>query len=146
MKTIDYCDVFYDVAMKHSLMEIQYLVNKSLRIAYRRTGILNRAALHRKAKLNKLKDRRKSHLLELAFKLSLIQEELDVRNIITRRRDQRLLSLSRPKKTAYSRSLRYRLACAWNALHLDTRAIEEGPMFTKWNKKHFYDLMLNYTD
>ena len=98
---IDYCDVFYDVASKTNLENIQRLVNRSLRITYRRTGILNTAALHRKAKLNELKDRRHMHILELAFKKSLIDSELDIINIATRRRDQRLLSQKRAKNPAY---------------------------------------------
>ena len=85
--------------------------------------------LHRKAKLNELKDRRKSHILEFAFQTSLIPSELDNRNIVTRDRDQRLLKQSRAINPAYSRSLKHRIASAWNALHIDIRAIEEGPKF-----------------
>ena len=141
---IDYCDVFYDVASKTNLENIQKLVNRSLRITYRRTGILNTAALHRKAKLNKLKDRRHMHILELAFKKSLINSELDIINIATRRRDQRLLLQKRAKNPAYVRSLKYRLASAWNSLHVEQRAINDIDRFNAWNKGHHFDLIKNY--
>ena len=41
LPAVNYCDVFDDVAGKTCLEDIQTLINKSLKIAYRRTGILN---------------------------------------------------------------------------------------------------------
>ena len=144
LPVVDYCDVFYDVAGQTSLEGIQILINKSLKIAYRRSGILNTAALHRKAKLNKLKDRRHYHLMEMAFKASLDETALDIRPIRTRLHDQRLLKQSRSLNPAYTRSLEYRLAGAWNKLQVVTRSIKEGPKFTKWNKEFHDNLILGY--
>ena len=144
LPVIDYCDVFYDVAGQTCLEGLQVLINKSLKIAYRRSGILNTAALHRKAKLNKLKDRRHFHLMELAFKATLVEDALDVRPIRTRRHDQRLLKHTRSLNPVYARSLEYRLAGAWNNLVVETRAIKEGPRFTKWNKEQHEALIAGY--
>ena len=84
------------------------------------------------------------HILDLAFKKSLIDTELDIINIATRRRDQRLLLQKRAKNPAYARSLRFRLAGAWNSLKVEQRAIKEIPVFSSWNKKHHFDLIKTY--
>ena len=84
------------------------------------------------------------HILELAFKKSLIDSELDIINIATRRRDQRLLFQKRAKNPAYVRSLRYRLAGAWNTLNVEQRAIKHIAEFSAWNKGHNFDLIKNY--
>ena len=84
------------------------------------------------------------HILDMAFKKSLLENELHIINIATRRRDQRLLIQKGAKKTAYCRSLKYRLAGAWNSLKVEQRAIKEGAAFATWNKKHHSDLIGTY--
>ena len=138
--------MFYSVANKHHLRGIQTLVHRALRIAYRRKGIDSRTALHRKARLNSLKDRRQMHVLKLSFEKSLHDENLVLARLRTRRHDQRLLIQPRAKNPIYANSLYYRLASSWNNLHVDVRAIEVKSGFTRWIRTHYDELIDAYND
>ena len=133
--TIEYGDIFYGVASKTNLNKIQVVVNKALKTVYKKRHLTSSAILHRKAKFNRLKDRRDMKLHAAAFKASMQDTNLDVRPIFTRHRDARLLKQKRPRNPAYEKSLEYRKACCWNALGIQTRKIKGEKEFEKWMKE-----------
>ena len=81
------------------------------------------------------------HLSQAAFDLSLNEQWIDGRDIRTRAHDGKLLTIKRPKKNFYRKSLEFRLPTLWNSFKQDTRNIIEKDKFQRWNKKRYKDIL-----
>ena len=95
--------------------------------------------MHRKTKLTDVKIEDIYAPLGPSLQKSLLEEELDIINKVTRHRDQMLLKQNRIKNPASAR-----LEGAWTAIKVETRTMVESPKFTSWKKKHHSNLIKTY--
>ena len=137
LPVLDYGDLVYGVAPETILDNLQPLVNSALRTVYWNKNTRNHQKLHKLAKLNLLKDRRKKHLLVHSFRASLKADRRDHRPIRTRAHDERLIVNTRAKNPAFRKSLLFRTASTWNKLDVTTRKYKNETEFKGWLKKEY---------
>lgn len=114
----DVCDEFYDCVPSLYLKRLQSLQNRIMRIVYKLKPRDNTDELHLKMNVQKLADRRLTHMLKLIGWLVTEPGLSDTRNLSTRLHDvnRRLIKLPRPRKELYKRSFYYKAGSIWNSL------------------------------
>ena len=113
---MDYNDQFYNFSLSPGKIKLQKLQNKALRIIYKMHTRSNTDGAHAAAKLFFLDDRRTINMLSLAYKLSKIPGNIDLRQVYTRQADAPLLKVIAPTKELVRNSIVYKCAVLWNNL------------------------------
>ena len=143
---VDYGDLIYSPCINTHLWKLQLIVNKNLRTCLWKKGTTNTEKLLKEANINFLADRREKHLQQKAFDLSLDIRAVDRRNIRTRKHDERLLKVTRPKNPIYRQSLEYRAAMKWNSFDIKVRAFKTREQFKQWNDGKYKDKIKSLPD
>ena len=86
-------------------------------------------------------DRRTMHLNTAAFDFSMVEVNIDSRDIRTRAHDERLVKIIRPKNPFYRKSYEFRVSSLWNSFDNEIRAHTEKDKFQRWNKKRYKDIL-----
>ena len=91
--------------------------------------------IHRQARVNLLEDRRSTHLLNMMFQRSKVDEYVDSRNIYTRRHDGVTLKIPKPNKESFKKSVIFRGGTLWNLLPGEVRNLPTLSDFKKYTKQ-----------
>ena len=108
---LKYGDIFLISASKDYRDKLQKLQNRALKCALGRDKRYNTNALHKEAKLLRLKHRRKIHLLEHYFRLSRLPNFRDWKKrpkISTRSSKKKLMTIKKPNLAKYQNSVFYK--------------------------------------
>ena len=119
---MEYGDIYLYSASKSNRKKLQTLQNKALRCAIGRDSTYNTSMLHKEAKLQKLKIRRRTHLLLHMFQLSQLQNFKGWKpksRIRTRSSYKKSMLLKKPNTVRYQNSIAYIGPKSWNALPID---------------------------
>ena len=95
---IEYGDSLYACTNVALLNKIQRIRNKGLKISLKLPRDTNTLEVHRKSKLNLLKDRGDSHLLNLMHRRTTDPDYVDRRVLHTRHHDNKTLIVPRPSQ------------------------------------------------
>ena len=142
LPTLDYVDYIWDRDNLGENRELQLIQNKALRVIYNvklgKNPEFNTVQLHKKGNCQELNTRRDMHLLFYAFSLAKNPNNVDNRNIPTRRHMGKRLVVPRSLKPIVLRSAFYRAVTRWNQLKALYTNIEDLSAF-KISIKNNYD-------
>ena len=131
---IEYADFIYDQRTKYGAQKLQSFQNRGLYIVFNQ-HFLNylqkdsSESLHERAKIFRLVHRRRLHLLSYAFRLTGVEDLLDVRDIRTRQHEGLLFRLYKVNHYKCVRDPVYISMSCWNALNVETRNIRIKAVF-----------------
>ena len=131
----DYCDVIYQSACCNDLDKLQRLQNKCLKTCLGLHRLCETAEVHTRAKCSLLAPRRRAHLCNFMYGRLLKEQNVDNRNIRTRRHDAPLFRVLFPHKESFKRSVQYSGAVTWNDLPINTRNIDSMSKFKALQKR-----------
>ena len=97
----DYGDFVYEAANKSMTEKLQRIQNRCLKTCLNVYIRESTDLIHRQARVNLLEDRRSTHLLNMMFQRSKVDEYVDSRNIYTRRHDGVTLKIPKPNKESF---------------------------------------------
>ena len=101
----DYGDFVYEAANKSMTEKLQRIQNRCLKTCLNVNIRESTDLIHRQARVNLLEDRRSTHLLNMMFQRSTINNQklsyVDSRNIHTRRHDGVTLKIPKPNKESF---------------------------------------------
>ena len=80
--------------------------------------------VHQEAEISSLRARRQMHIVNFMFKQKNNDEIINKREVFTRAHDAVLFLTIKPKNETTKKSLLYRGALLWNALHPNIRNID----------------------
>ena len=126
---MEYGDTFLVGATAEKRKKLQTLQNKGLSCALSLDRDISTEELHRRAKLQKLKNRREQHLLSHMFDIVSYGRQLRkprLSGVRTRSQNKKMIKLRKPNTEKYKKSLAYMGPQKWNSLpdqyhHLKTR-------------------------
>ena len=137
---LEYGDIFLSSLSVATRKKLQVMQNKALRIALNSRNQESTADLHKLAKLSKLKDRRKMHVLQFMFKkkneIKLLARKPVGRT--TRSSGKILFKLRKPVTEKYKRCISYSGHKSWNQLPSGIQTIENLLCF-KYRIKTIFD-------
>ena len=131
---LDYGDILYDGADSKSLVRLQKLQNRALRVCLNSAEPLSRRELHARTRMPLLEHRRNVHLRNFMFKRKDDISYQDINPLRTGRHDAVLAKTIRANYTAFERSVFYRGSKEWNKLGVIDRCIESYQQF-KYHQK-----------
>ena len=104
---------------------LQKLQNRALRIYLNANNKQHINNLHNISNVPMLKDRRYYHLSIYAYTRTKLEDYVDIRPIITRRRTAPLLKSYKSNYKVVDRSVYLQTSSIWNSMDADTRNIED---------------------
>ena len=129
---IEYGDIYLYSASQENRKKLQTLQNKALRCALQKDKYYDTKALHNEAKLQKLKLRRKTHLLLHMYQISQLPNFKGWKSkpkINTRSSTKKRMKLSKPNLTKFQNSITYVGPKLWNALPRATQFMKTYAQF-----------------
>ena len=126
---LEYGDIFFSSLSAATLNKLQVIQNRALRLAIDCRRVLNTKDLHKEAKLDKLKVRRKRHILQFLFHKKT-NSKLIVRmprGRVTRSASKVLFKLKKPNSEKFKVSLHY--SGLWNALPAVLQKLDDPVCF-----------------
>ena len=130
----DYGDVFLMNIIMKTRQKLQRLQNRALRICLNAEGRSNVNMLHNTCNVNKLDDRRTTHLLNFVYSRAQGEEHTNVGARVLRRYDAPILNEIRSNNKNFERSILYQGAIHWNSLDAESRGITTLNAFKKMQK------------
>ena len=127
---LEYADFVYDFDIKYINKRIQTFQNTGLYIVYNQHIVTydlkdwTTEDIHRRARLYRLKHRRKMHMISFIYNDIENQDLLDVRDINTRRRDGILFAIDIIENYKARQDPMYCAMMAWNTLRVYIRNAE----------------------
>ena len=142
---LEYGDVFLSSATSSARKKLQILQNKALRCALNKEPRFSTQELHKLANLQKLKHRRKQHLLLHMYQLSQLPgfkgwKSKSKSSIRTRSSYKKLMITKKPNTIKFKRSITYQGPKAWNSL---PESIQKLPSYHDFKKELSRLLKLN---
>ena len=131
----DYGDFVYEAANKSMTEKLQRIQNRCLKTCLNVNIRESTDLIHRQARVNLLEDRRSTHLLNMMFQRSKVDEYVDSRNIYTRRHDGVTLKIPKPNKESFKKSVIFRRGTLWNLLPGEVRNLPTLSDFKKYTKQ-----------
>ena len=133
---LEYGDVLLDSAKSETRKKLQVLQNKALRCALNMDRDTPSNTLHKEASLNKLKLRRKEHLLLHMYQISHTGSFKDWKvqstgAVRTRLSKKKLITIKKPNNEKYKKSISYRGPEAWNKLKGELQKVENYHKFKR---------------
>ena len=122
-----------NITMK-TRQKLQRLQNRALRICLNAEGRSNVNMLHNTCNVNKLDDRRTTHLLNFVYSRAQGEEHTNVGARVLRRYDAPILNEIRSNNKNFERSILYQGAIHWNSLDAESRGITTLNAFKKMQK------------
>ena len=128
---MEYGDIFLSSLSVATKKKLQTMQNKALKIALNRDPEHCTTALHEEAKLLKLSERRKAHILQFTFKLKRNTKRLlrGRTGRITRSSRKILFKLRKPTTEKYKKCLSYYGLRLWNSLPVNVQTMNEPVCF-----------------
>ena len=130
----DYGDIFLMNITTGTKQKLQKMQNRALRICMEAEGRTNVNMLHNTCNVNKLDDRRKTHLLNFVYKRAQNAEYQHMGIRALRRYEAPILKEIKSNNKYFERSIIYQGALHWNILDVETRAIATSTAFKKCQK------------
>ena len=130
----DYGDIFLMNITSKTIQKLQKIQNRALRICIEAEGRSNVNMLHNTCNVNKLDDRRKTHLLNFYFKRAEDEEYCQVGLRELRCFDAPILNEIKANNTNFERRILFQGAQHWNSLDVETRSIASINVFKKRQK------------
>ena len=136
---LEYGDIYLMSASKENRSKLQKLQNKALKCALDKEKRYNTTALHKEAKLDKLRFRRKFHMLQHMHHLSQLPNFSGWKAaalIRTRSSKKKLMKIKKPNLTKFQNSITYRGPRSWNALPEEIQKSENHIHFKMKLEEH----------
>ena len=137
----DYGDALYMGENQTSLLKLQRLQNRGLRICLKVEARTNIRQLHRDSNVPFLKHRRTAHLLNLMYKRIEKGIQLAEPTRHTRLHDGVVMATKRANCRIFERSVYYRGANAWNNLTAELRNINNYEVFKAIQKQWMFTML-----
>ena len=137
---MEYGDIYLVSATKENRIKLQRLQNRALKCALDKQRDYNIRELHREAKLDKLRLRRKIHILQHMYKLSCMPDFPGWKRatgIRTRSSKKKLMEIRKPNLTKFQRSLTYVGPKTWSSLPKDIQQADNFWAFKGKLASHF---------
>ena len=130
----DYGDVLLINISRKIREKLQRLQNRALRICLTLEGRSNVNDMHNQCNINKLEDRRSTHLLNFVYTRSKDPDYINLGGRELRKYDAPILTEIKSNNKSFERSVLYQGAKAWNALDYQTRITATSYEFKKSQK------------
>ena len=130
----DYGDIFLINITSKTRQKLQKLQNRALRICLESEGRTNVNLLHNTCHVNKLDNRRVTHMLNFVYKRAQDEAYCQEGTRALRRYDAPILRETKSNNKIFERSILYQGALYWNNLDTETRDIATPYAFKKGQK------------
>ena len=145
---LEYGDIYLQSASSENRKKMQKLQNKALKCALDKEKRYNTNKLHKEAKLQKLKHRRKLHLLQHMYQVAHMPTFSGWKRralIRTRSSNKKLLKIKKPNLAKFQNSITYTGPKTWNSLPTE---IQKSGNYThfKHNIKTHYSKIWSYDE
>ena len=127
----DYGDVFLMNVTVRTKEKLQRMQNRALRICLKTEGRSNVNMLHNTCSINKLDDRRVSHLLNFVYNRAQSDEYLQLGGRDLRRYDAPILKEIKSNVKNFERSILFQGALHWNGMDAEMRSKATISVFKK---------------
>ena len=131
----DYGDIFLININQKSVDKLQKLQNRALRICLARDGRSNVNELHNNCNINKLRQRRNTHLLNFMYKRAQSENYIQGGNRELRRYDAPVMREVKSNNKGFERSILFQGAALWNKQSVEDRNIATHNLFKKTQKR-----------
>ena len=137
---LEYGDIILDSATAEIKRKLQTLQNKALRCALNRDMLASSTEIHEEAKLRKLKDRRREHMLLHMFQISHTKhfdqwKQQSINGIRTRSSKKKLIMTKKPRNEKLKKSISYQGPKLWNKLPEPLQRVENYYEFKQQLRK-----------
>ena len=139
----DYGDIFLMNITSKTKQKLQKVQNRGLRICMEAEGRTNVNFLHNTCNVNKLDDRRSTHLLNFVYNRAQKEEYCQTGPRALRRYNAPILKEVKSNNKNFERSILYQGALHWNNLDVETRGAVT-PFAFKKGQKSGLNLLLPY--
>ena len=123
-----------------SLDKLQKLQNRALRLCLAQDGRSNVNEMHNTCNINKLEQRRKSHLLNFVYKRAQNERYVQHGNRELRRFDAPILKEIRSNNNSFERSVLFQGTNLWNEQPIEDRNIATHKAFNKMRRQKLNSL------
>ena len=113
----DFADIFNEATTVQILSKLQRLQNRALRIVTQSKATdISTKDLHLSMNVTPLRLRREHHLMNFMYKGAEIPKYVDIRNLLTRVHDKKILKVLRPNLELSKNSIKFKGSVLWNSL------------------------------